>query len=254
MKNILSDSSEIREAVELFNEFVEKAPEKKVEKRVEKEYKVMPDIPAGKKVILSTITDNDKPEDTKILPKSPYVINTQTSAPPAQQESSKRKSGFKIKTDSPWPEFNEAFKTVEIHAPQAPKRIKPERKASPVIVSGSHLETILESMCRSGKFNGSVLADRNGLPVAVYKSPVESDFLAPFTIVLDECIEKSSRFINRYNADNISMDINDLDKIVVKKFIAGNKLYFLMIICSQHVNQRPALVNAIAEIVPLLET
>lgn len=106
---------------------------------------------------------------------------------------------------------------------------------------GEILEDTLVSMCQRGEFSGSVLADNNGLPLAIYNSPVEDDILAAFTTVLEKSLSETGRLLNQPNANNISMDINYIDKIVLRKFMVDNIPFFLMIITPQHVDERAEL-------------
>ena len=53
----------------------------------------------------------------------------------------------------------------------------------PVVYREEQLENILVTMCKRGGFNGAVIADHNGLPLAAYNSPVDDDIIAAFTSV-----------------------------------------------------------------------
>lgn len=108
---------------------------------------------------------------------------------------------------------------------------EPKNKKNP-------LENVLIEMCRRGGFHGAVIADINGLPLAVYNSPVNGDILAAYTSVLGESLEKASEFINMSDANNISMDINVLDKIVLRRFYLSRISYYLMIIAPQTIDER----------------
>lgn len=117
----------------------------------------------------------------------------------------------------------------------------PEREKGRRVYRGDRLEDTLVSMCKRGQFHGSVLADDSGLPLAIYNSPVQGEILAAFTSVLGKSLSESSRLLDQPNANNISMDINFLDKIVLRKFVVNEKPYFIMIISPQQVDERSEL-------------
>lgn len=106
---------------------------------------------------------------------------------------------------------------------------------------GDKLEDTLISMCQRGEFSGSVLADNNGFPLAVYNSPVEENVLAAFTSILGQSLEETARLLNQPNANNISMDINYIDKMVLRKFYVDEMPFFLLIISPQQVDERAEL-------------
>lgn len=121
------------------------------------------------------------------------------------------------------------------------------------VYRADRLEGALVSMCQRGEFSGSVLADNNGLPLAVYNSPVEGNVMAAFTSVLGQSLAETGRLLNEPNANNISMDINYIDKIVLRKFFLENKPFFLMIICPQHVDERAEVELSINQVSAILK-
>jgi predicted regulator of Ras-like GTPase activity (Roadblock/LC7/MglB family) len=118
---------------------------------------------------------------------------------------------------------------------------------------GDRLEKELVSLCNRGEFSGAVLADINGLPLAVHNSPVGDDILAASTSVLAESLEKTNRLLDQPNVNNISIDINYMDKIVLRKFFIDREPYFLMIISPQHVDERAEVELSITHITSILK-
>ncbi len=110
------------------------------------------------------------------------------------------------------------------------------------------LEHALLRMCKQGDFHGAVLADFGGLPLAIHNSPVEGELLAAFTTIMGDSLGKAATLLNHTNANNISMDINYVDKIVLREFSVGEYKYFLMIICPQTVDERAEVEVSIAHI------
>ena len=117
---------------------------------------------------------------------------------------------------------------------------------------GDRIEKALEIMCRRGEFIGAVIADINGLPLAVYNSPVGTDALAAFTSVLGNALEKAGHLLNQHGADNISMDINYTDKVVLRHFIVAGQDYYLMIVCPQSVDERSEIELSIEQIISIM--
>ncbi len=128
-----------------------------------------------------------------------------------------------------------------------------DTRGSRKIKRGDILEETLISMCGRGGFSGSVLADNNGLPLAIYNSPVEEDVLAAFTSILGKSLTESTRLLNQPNANNISMDIDYVNKLVLRKFLVDDTPFFLMIISPQHVDERAELELSINYITAIIK-
>jgi hypothetical protein len=126
-------------------------------------------------------------------------------------------------------------------------------RVSPHVYRGDLLEEALISMCRRGDFTGSVLADNNGLPLAIYNSPVEADALAAFTSILGRSLEETGRLFDQPDANNISIDINYIDKVVLRKFPVNDEPYFVMVISPQEVDVRAELELSINHISAILK-
>jgi hypothetical protein len=103
---------------------------------------------------------------------------------------------------------------------------------------GDRLAAMLEILCKRGNFASAIIADNQGLPLAVYNSPVGTEVLAAFTLTLGEAIGKAGHFLGQHEANNISLDINFADKAVVRKFVMDDILYYLLVICVQDVDER----------------
>ncbi len=136
-------------------------------------------------------------------------------------------------------------------APAAPAleiEMNDQKVQVPEAVRLDPLEQALMRMCKRGGFHGAVLADFGGLPMAIYNSPVEGELLAAFTTIMGESLLKAATLLNHTNANNISMDINYVDKIVLREFPVGEARYFLMIISPQSVDERAEVEVSIAHI------
>ncbi len=103
---------------------------------------------------------------------------------------------------------------------------------------GDRLENLLMRLCRQSGFQSAVVADHQGLTIAEHNTPIEGDQLSAFSSVLGSVIDKIPQFFGQYDANNISVDINYADKAVVRKFLVGDTPFFLLIICSQDIDER----------------
>lgn len=124
----------------------------------------------------------------------------------------------------------------------------------PLPFRGDQLENILYGMCKRGGFSCAVVADRQGLTLGGYNSPVDMEILAAFTTVLGEAIGKAGRFLDQHEANNISLDINYADKAVVRQFTLAGSPFFIMIICPQNVDERSEIELSLDQIITLLQT
>lgn len=115
------------------------------------------------------------------------------------------------------------------------------------------LERSLSGMCKRGGFHGAVIADLDGLPIAVFNSPVNEDILAAYTTILGESLEKAASFLNQPDANNISIDINILDKMVLRKFTPYKTSYYMMVISPQNIDERAEVEIVINQISQILQ-
>lgn len=145
--------------------------------------------------------------------------------------------------------FNDLLRKSPAISGQAKSTVQ-EKTA--IVYRGDRLNEALVSMCNRGDFHGAALADNRGLPLAVYNSPVDDDVIAAFTSVLGDSLDKTTRLLNQPAANNISMDINYMDKLVLRKFFIGNEPYFLLIISPQHVDERAEVELTITHISSIL--
>lgn len=138
------------------------------------------------------------------------------------------------------------------HSPGPPTQIVPEMNKVVSPTRGDRLDETLMSMCNRGKFHGAVLADDSGLPLAVYNSPVDDNVIAAFTSVLGKSLDRTAQLLRQPSANNISMDINYLDKLVLRKFQSNEETYYLMIISPQHVDERAEVELTLTHILSIL--
>lgn len=130
--------------------------------------------------------------------------------------------------------------------------LQPSLEENGVSSRGERLDNALEALCRRGGFSGAVIADTLGLPVGVFNSPVSQDAIAAFTSVLGNAIDKAGHILNLHNADNISMDVNYTDKMVLRRFNVGDRLYFMMVICAQSIDERSEVELSLDQIIMML--
>ncbi len=92
---------------------------------------------------------------------------------------------------------------------------------------------LLKELCEKSDYYGAVLADEMGFPLADYNCPIGTDALAAFTSVLGDSLEKAESILEQEDANNITLEINESDKVALRRFNALNSTYFLLVICPQ---------------------
>ena len=117
---------------------------------------------------------------------------------------------------------------------------------------GDRLKKALHAMCKRGGFSGAVVADTDGLPLAVYNSPVGDDVLAAFTIVLGEALDKAGKMLGQNEANNISLDINYMDKAILRQFSINDVSFYMMVICPQETDERSEVELSIDQVMLIL--
>ena len=130
--------------------------------------------------------------------------------------------------------------------------IKQRALVSSELYRGDQLENALIEMCQRAGFNGATLADTDGLPLAIYNSPIGHEEIAAFTTVLGVALERAGSLLGEYNANNISLDINYTDKAVLRRFVINDTPFFLMVICPQEVDERSEVELTINQITSIL--
>lgn len=92
---------------------------------------------------------------------------------------------------------------------------------------------LLKELCDKSDYHGAVLADEMGFPLASYNSPISTETLAAFTSVLGDSLAKAESILEQEDANNISLEINESDKLALRRFNALNSTYFLLVVCPQ---------------------
>ena len=90
---------------------------------------------------------------------------------------------------------------------------------------------LLRDLCEQSDYHGAVLADEMGFPLAAYNCPINTEALAAFTSVLGDALEKAESILEQEDANNISLEINETDKVALRRFNALNTTYFLLVVC-----------------------
>ncbi len=128
--------------------------------------------------------------------------------------------------------------------PETNPETKPQAEAvtepKPTLISyrSRRLQDTLISMCTRGGFTGALLADGNGLPLSIHNAPFQEDLLAAFTAVMEEFLEKTERLLPQPIADTISVNFEETDKLILRKFLIKGTPYFLLIKCPRETDER----------------
>ncbi|HPA17200.1 MAG TPA: hypothetical protein PLU30_05600 [Verrucomicrobiae bacterium] len=123
---------------------------------------------------------------------------------------------------------------------------------SPARFLADEMTEILRDMCRRGGFSGAVVADGRGLPIADFHCPVEPEAMAACCSVLGEAIEHSGRLLRQGGVNGITMEIGQVDKVVLQRFEIESAPCFLMVICPRAVDVRVETEGSIRRITSVL--
>lgn len=130
-------------------------------------------------------------------------------------------------------------------APAAIPPVRREPAAAPPPAPGrqpvyraERVRQLLADMCKRGGFSGAVLADRSGLALAEFNSPFDIDALAAFASVVGGILDQADRLLGKRDANNLALDINYVEKIVVRKFTLVHQPAFLLLVCPQSIDER----------------
>lgn len=133
----------------------------------------------------------------------------------------------------------------------APPHPAPAAQRQPVY-RAERVRQLLADMCKRGGFSGAVLADRSGLALAEFNSPLDVDSLAAFASVVGGTLEQAEKLLGKRDANNLALDINYVEKIVVRRFTLALQPAFLLLICPQSIDERSEVELSIDLIVAVL--
>ncbi len=150
-------------------------------------------------------------------------------------------------TDTDVSLFNEEHPLQETPQKQLPQQ--KNRVSEPIIFpqneestkstfTSDKLEELLANLCHQSGFQSAVVADEKGLPIGGINTPASIDVLAAFSAMLGDVLDRVPHFLDQYESGNISLDINYVDKVVVQKFLIDEEHFYLLIICSQDIDER----------------
>jgi len=106
------------------------------------------------------------------------------------------------------------------------------------VYRAERVRQLLADMCKRGGFSGALLADRSGLALAEFNSPLDVDALAAFASVIGGVLEQAEKLLGKRDANNLALDINYVEKIVVRKFALAQQPAFLLLVCPQSIDER----------------
>jgi len=100
-------------------------------------------------------------------------------------------------------------------------------------IQADHISLILRDLCVNGGCRGAVIADEMGLPLAEHQSPFGVDALATYASMLGETLVNADNILLIPEANNLVMDINEEEKLVMRRFSILGGFYFLIVVCPQ---------------------
>jgi len=146
---------------------------------------------------------------------------------------------------------------LEVTRPIEPVMTPSTPSRSPRVATesrGGRIEEILESMCLQGGFQGAVVADQGGLAVAEYNCPVETDAVVVWSSLFGEAVERAGNLLEQKDANHMTMDVNSVDKVVLRRFLKDEKPYYLLVICSRDVDERSEVELSIDRVIGALSS
>lgn len=100
-------------------------------------------------------------------------------------------------------------------------------------IQGDRVSAILRELCGNCGCRGAVVADEMGLPLAEHQSPFGVDALATYGSILGEALAGADNILKVAEANNIVMDLNEDEKLVMRRFPIMDSNYFLLAVCPQ---------------------
>lgn len=137
-------------------------------------------------------------------------------------------------------------------AAEQPTEPRPAVDLAGLHYRGDRLQHVIGDMCQRSGFIGAVIADSDGLPLAVVNPPVSEDALAAFTTVLGEALNRAGTLLGQHGAEYLSIDINYEEKIVLRRFMVHEVITYLLVICPQEVDERSEIELSIDQISSIL--
>jgi len=108
-----------------------------------------------------------------------------------------------------------------------------EKQPAKVPIMGDRVGAILRDLCINSSCRGAVVADQMGLPLAEYHAPFGVDALATYASMLGESLVDADNILMIPEANNMVMDINEDEKMVMRRFAIMGSYYFLLAVCPQ---------------------
>ena len=116
------------------------------------------------------------------------------------------------------------------------------------------LEDALIGLCRRAGIMGAVLSDGAGLPISAYNAPLAPESVAALTSVLAETLRQSGRLLERNSVNHVSVDVDYEKRLVLRRFGAPDRPFYLMVLCTQSLDERSEIELTTTQLLPLMGT
>lgn len=151
---------------------------------------------------------------------------------------------------SPPPHHPVPLTTALVFSGKTPSAIDASHGSAPTAqFLDQRIREILIGMCKRGGFTGAVIADDSGLPLADFNCPVDVESIAACSGVLSSALEQAGRLLGQRDANDISLDINYVDKVMFRRFRFEATSLYLLIIAPQEVDGRSEIEISIDQII-----
>ena len=115
------------------------------------------------------------------------------------------------------------------------------------------LARVLADMAARAGFAAVVLSDRAGLPLASYGPEDATRILAALGSVLGETLEQVGRYLQTERGETVAVDVGYTDKLVLRRFEFEAGTFYVVVLCSQDVDERSELELSVEAIRRILE-
>jgi hypothetical protein len=122
-----------------------------------------------------------------------------------------------------------------------------------VLPRGDRLTRILRSLCLRGGFSQAAVADTSGLALADSGGSFLPDVLAAFAGVAATALEQAGKRLERPAANNFSLDVDDVDRVVARGFGSVSGSFLLLVVGAQDTDVRAEIELSIEEIIAVLD-
>ncbi len=115
------------------------------------------------------------------------------------------------------------------------------------------LTTLLADMAARAGFDQVVLSDDTGLPLAAYGSEGGETVLSALAAVLGDALSRVGNYLETEKGESITVDVGYADKLVLRRFDFAAGTFYVIVLCSQDIDERSELELSVDSIRQILD-